>query len=393
MPEHILILLITGCLMLQPISTDLYLASLPHLATEFNVSPAVVQQTLSLFAIGFGLAQLVSGPLSDRYGRRPIMLGGLATYIAASIACALAPSIQMLIAARFVQAVGVCTAIVVARAVIRDCYTPQEGAQRIARASSYMAFAVISGPIIGAQLQAHFGWRAAFMLHALVSLLVFAATVRWLRETNAHPNPRATAPAALAGNYLQVARSPAFWAYTLAGSLGYGTIFVFISGASFVYIKVLGISTANYGYLFSLGCIGFLSGSFLCRRLLPNWGLERTVNRASNLMLLGGLSFLAVTAASIQHWALVVSAQFLIMFCHGIIFPCAQAGSIAPFPKLAGSAAGLFGLFSMVGALLVSNLVGISLDGTVLPIAKLAAMMSLLLFISVRLSAKHRHVA
>lgn len=393
MPEHILILLITGCLMLQPISTDLYLASLPHLAAEFNVSPAVVQQTLSLFAIGFGLAQLISGPLSDRYGRRPVMLGGLATYIAASTACALAPSIQFLIVGRFVQAAGVCTAIVVARAVIRDCYSPADGAQRIARASSYMGFAVISGPIIGAQLQAHFGWRAAFALHASISLLVFLAALSWLRETNKHPNPHATAPAMLAANYVQVARNPVFWAYTLAGSLGYGTIFVFISGASFVYIKVLDVSTANYGYLFSLGCAGFLSGSFLCRRLLPTWGLETTVNRASNLMLGAGLAFLAISLTGAQHWALVVPAQFIIMFCHGVIFPCAQAGSIAPFPQLAGAAAGLFGLFSMVGALLVSNLVGISLDGTVMPIAKLAALMSLLLFVSVRLSAKYRRVA
>ena len=392
MPEHILILLITGCFMLQPISTDLYLASLPHLVTEFNVSTAVVQQTLTLFTIGFGLAQLISGPLSDRYGRRPVLLGGLAVYVLASVACALAPSIYALIGARFLQAVGCCTGLVVSRALIRDCYPPAEGAQRIAHVSNYMGYAVISGPIIGAQLQAHFGWRAAFVLHTLLCSIVLIAAWHWLKETNQSQNRQATAPLALLRTYLEVARTPVFWAYALAGCLGYGTIFVFISGSSFGFIRVLGVSTANYGYCFSLGCAGYLSGSFLCRRLLPKLGLSRTIDVGTYLMLSAGIGFLAVTAAGIQHWALLILFQFLCMFSHGLIFPTAQAGSIGPFPQKAGAAAGFFGAFSIFGALVVANWVGISLDGTLWPLAKICFVMSLLLFLSVRMTSRYSRI-
>ena len=392
MPEHILILLITGCFMLQPISTDLYLASLPHLVTEFDVSIAVVQQTLSLFTIGFGVAQLISGPLSDRYGRRPILLGGLVTYLLASIACAAAPSIYLLIAARFLQAVGCCTGLVVTRAVIRDCFSPAEGAQKIARVSNYMGLAVFTGPIIGAQLQTHFGWRAAFILHAAVCIVILILAWRTLRETNRQPNPDATRLLPLARTYLEVARTPAFWSYALAGCLGYGTIFVFISGASFAFIKVLGVSTANYGYCFSLGCGGYLSGSYLCRKLLPRKGMKKTIDYGTYLMLLAGSSFLLTTLAGIEHWALLILFQFLSMFSHGLIFPTAQAGSVAPFPQKAGAAAGFFGAFSVFGALTVANWLGLSMDGTLWPLAKIAFLMSLLLFVSVKLTAQHNRI-
>ncbi len=138
MSPSFLLLLITGCLALQPLSTDLYLPSLPHMATAFGVGPDAVQHTLSLFVLGFGGAQLISGPLSDRYGRRPVLLGGLATYAAASLACAVAPSLTLLVAGRFVQALGCSTAVVVARAIIRDAYSPAEGARVIAKASSLL---------------------------------------------------------------------------------------------------------------------------------------------------------------------------------------------------------------------------------------------------------------
>lgn len=393
MPEHILTLLITGCFMLQPISTDLYLASMPHLVTEFGVSAAVVQQTLSLFAIGFSIAQLFSGPLSDRFGRRPVMLGGLIVYLGASLACALSPGIYFLIAARFAQAIGCCTALVATRAVIRDCYPPAEGAQRIARASNYMGFAVITGPIIGAQLQAHFGWRAAFFLHAAFSLLVLASAWHWLRETNRQPNPRATAPLALLRTYGEIATTPAFWAYALAGGLSYGTIFVFIAGASFGFIRVLGVSTADYGYCYALGCAGYMTGSYLCRRLLPRLGLSRTIGLGAKIMATGGIAFLATTLGGIQHWSLLILFQFICMFSHGLAFPAAQAGSAGPFPQKAGAAAGLFGAISMLGALVVANWVGISLDGTLMPLARICGVMGVLLFVAVRLTEKHGKIA
>lgn len=384
MAEHIIILIITGCFVLQPVSTDLYLASLPHLVTEFGVSAVIVQQTLSFFTVGFGVAQLISGPLSDRFGRRPMMLAGLATYFVASMICAMAPSIYVLIGGRFLQAIGCCTGVVVARAIIRDCYSPADGAQRIARVSNYMGIAVFIGPILGAQLQNFFGWRAAFMLHTLLSLSVLLFAWRMLRETNGAPNPRATNPLTLGRAYVDLSRSKAFWAYALPGCLSYGSIFVFISGASFAYIKVLGVSTVNYGYCFSLGCAGYLLGSYLCRKLLPKLGMEKTITIGSRIMLLSGTVFLVSSLSGMEHWALLALCQFGSMFSHGLIFPTAQAGSVAPFPQKAGTAAGLFGAVSVLGTLVVTTLIGLHLKVDLLPMATLAFAMSLILFLATR---------
>ncbi len=385
MSASTLLWLITGGLMLQPLSTDLYLASLPHLTSYFSATPAAVQQTLSLFVIGFGTAQLVSGPLSDRYGRRPVLEGGLATYLFASIGCAFAPSLSLLVAGRFVQAVGCCTAVVVARAIIRDAYAPAEGARIFAKASSLLSLVPIFGPISGSYLQVVFGWRAAFGLHALFCAILAWATWRWFVETNRAKDPEAMRLDSLAASYARIATTPAFWAYTLPGALSYGLIFVFISGASFVLIQVLGVATEYYGYIHSLGVVGYLAGTIICRRLLGRIGIDATLRIGTTLSLVGGLTFAVLALAGIKHWSVVLLCMFLCMCSHGINYSCTQAGAIAPFPQQAGAAAGLMGFFTMVAALLVSTWVGASYDGTLLPLALTSAAVGVLLFVSARL--------
>ncbi|MDP1653204.1 MAG: multidrug effflux MFS transporter [Rhodocyclaceae bacterium] len=372
--------LIAGCLMLQPLSTDLYLASLPHLATDFGVTPAAVQQTLSLFVIGFGVAQLISGPLSDRFGRRPVLLGGLAIYIAASLACALAPTLELLIAARFVQAIGCCTAAVIARALIRDVYAPAEGARMLAKASSLLALAPLIGPVLGGYLQVWFGWRAAFVFHTLFCIALMVATWRLFRETNLHPNPDATRIGGLIAVYRRIASADFFWAYALPGALSYAAIFVFISGSSFLLIDVLGVPTELYGYCFAFGVSGYLTGTIVCRRLLARIGLARAMTIGASLSLFSGLLFAALVLAGVQHWTVILLCQFLTMGAHGINFPCAQSGAVAPFPREAGAAAALLGFFTMVAALVTGTWVGMSHDGTLVPLALTSAVIGTLLF-------------
>ena len=379
-----LLWLIAGCLMLQPLSTDLYLASLPHLATDFGVTPAAVQQTLSLFVIGFGLAQLISGPLSDRFGRRPVLLWGLAVYILASLACALAPTLDLLVAARFVQAVGCCTAIVVARALIRDAYAPAEGARMIARASSLMSLAPLLGPVLGGYLQVAFGWRAAFVFHTLFALVLAIAAWRLFRETNLEPNPDALRPGMLLAVYRRIAGADFFWAWALPGALSYAAIFTYISGSSFILIDVLGVPTEIYGYCFAFGVTGYLIGTLACRRLLAKVGLARALSYGTGLTLLAGLLFAALVFAGIRHWSVVLLCQFLTMAAHGINFPCIQSGAVAPFPREAGAAAGLLGFVTMVAALVAGTWVGLSHDGTLQPLALTSAVIGVLVFASAR---------
>lgn len=374
--------LIAGCLMLQPLSTDLYLASLPHLATDLGVSTAAVQQTLSLFVVGFGVAQLISGPLSDRFGRRPVLLWGLGIYAGASLACALAPTLNLLVAARFVQAVGCCTAAVVARALIRDVYAPTEGAQMLAKASSLLALAPIFGPILGGYLQVWFGWRAAFVFHTIFCIVLTAAAARLLAETNVHRNPAATQPRQLFAIYRRLASAESFWAYALPGALSYAAIFAFISGSSFVLIRVLDVPTEYYGYCFAFGVTGYLLGTLVCRRLLVRVGLARSVLVGAALSLFAGLLFLALVLAGGRHWTVVVGCLFLTMGAHGINFPCAQTGAVAPFPREAGAATGLLGFFTMVVGFVTGTWIGLSHDGTLLPLAATSALLGVLLFAS-----------
>ncbi|MBP6637951.1 MAG: multidrug effflux MFS transporter, partial [Sulfuritalea sp.] len=383
--------LVTGCLMLQPLSTDLYLATLPGMAADFGVAAADVQHTLSLFVIGFGTAQLVSGPLSDRFGRKPIMIAGLTLYLLSSVACTLAPSLPWLVAARFAQAIGCCTGVVVARAVIRDAYTPADGARMLAKASSLLSLAPIFGPILGGYLQVAFGWRAAFVALAVAGLVVWIAALFRMRESNVQINPQSLRPDSLVHGYLGVARSPAFWAYALPGTLSYASIFAFISGTPFVLIRVLGIPTEHYGYYFACGVLGYLGGTLLCRRMIGRIGLQRSLEVGTFIGLIGGLGFLAMVMAGWNNGFMVIGAQFVVMLAHGINFPSAQAGSLAPFPEKAGAAAGLFGFISMLGAFFTGMWVGSSHNGTILPLASISATVAVGLFVSARVLARHGH--
>jgi DHA1 family bicyclomycin/chloramphenicol resistance-like MFS transporter len=319
------------------------------------------------------------------------LIGGLTLYLLSSVACALAPGLGWLVAARFAQAVGCCTGVVVARAVIRDAYTPADGARMLAKASSLLSLAPIFGPILGGYLQVAFGWRAAFVALAVAGLVVWIAALFRMRESNVQINPQSLRPDSLVHGYLGVARSPAFWAYALPGTLSYASIFAFISGTPFVLIRVLGIPTEHYGYYFACGVLGYLGGTLLCRRMIGRIGLQRSLEVGTFIGLIGGLGFLAMVMAGWNNGFMVIGAQFVVMLAHGINFPSAQAGSLAPFPEKAGAAAGLFGFISMLGAFFTGMWVGSSHNGTILPLASISATVAVGLFVSARVLARHGH--
>jgi len=384
--EGALTVLVGVFLMLQPLSTDLYLASLPGLATRFDVDPSVVQLTLSLFVLGFGLMQLVSGPMSDRWGRRPVLLGGLALYVAASLACAAAPTIGLLVAARFLQAIGCCTVVVVARAIVRDAFEPAEGARVLARASSVLAIGPMLGPIAGSLLEVAFGFRAAFLLLAVLAVVLAAVSFRTLPETLARPDPRALEPRVLAAGYAEVLRSRAFRAHTLVGAASYAGVFAFLSGSSFVLIRVLGVPAAWFGAAFAIVVCGYLAGTIVCRRLLPRLGLARTLGRGTALAALAGLAALALALAGARHPAAVIGPTFAYLLAHGIVFPCAQAGATGPFPGRAGAAAGLFGAVTMIAAAASGTWIGASHDGTPVPLGATLAAAGAIAWLGARLA-------
>ncbi|QYF91669.1 multidrug effflux MFS transporter [Massilia sp. PAMC28688] len=382
-----ILLLVAAFLMLQPLSTDLYLASLPGLATYFGAPQATVQLTLSMFVIAFGAAQLAVGPLSDRFGRRPVVLGGLLLYVLASLLCAISPTIDLLIAARFLQALGCCAAIVIARAIVRDAYSTEDSSRVIARASTWLSLAPLLGPILGSYLQVTFGWRAAFVALSLLSAAITVAVILRLPETNEHKNPRATEWAGLLENYKLVLGTREFWANALPGALSYGSIFAFISGSSPVLIRILDVPTEWFGYCFAIGVSGYMGGTIACRRLLAMFGPAVTLRIGTTMSLMAGALFLMAAGFGLSHWALVVGAMFLTMGAHGINFPISQSGSVSPFPRQAGTAAGLMGALYMSIAFAVGTAVGASYNGTLMPLAVIACTLGAAIFLSARLLA------
>lgn len=369
--------------MLQAVSTDLYLASLPGLTRTFAASIATVQLTLSVWIAAFGVMQLVAGPMSDRYGRRSVLTAGLGLYAAASIGCALAPSIEMLIVARFFQAIGCCAVVVVARATIRDVYDPIAGARTLAQASTVLAVGAILGPILGSFLEVRFGHRAAFVALTVFATALLVVTLARLAETNHERDPAATRPRALAANYRRVLRSPEFRAYTLVACASYGGLFAFISGSSFVLIRVLSVPTGHFGFGFAFCVSGYLIGTIVCRLLLSRMTVPRTLRTGAVLALVGGLTMVVLAGAGIHHWAALLGPAFVFFLAHGINFPCGQAGSVAPFPRLAGAAAGLFGFLVMAVAALTGSWIGATYNGTVYPLAVTIAVYAVVVFVTV----------
>jgi DHA1 family bicyclomycin/chloramphenicol resistance-like MFS transporter len=357
----------------QPLSTDLYLASLPGLAAHFGVAPAAVQATLSVYIGAFAFTQLLAGPLSDRLGRRPVVLGGVATYLAGSMLGALAGSLEMLLWARALQGVGTCCTVVCARAILRDRFDPVVGARRLSQAMSWVALMPIAAPVLGGMVFARFGWQATFWTMAAFAVAALVACARLLRESHLRPDPTALWPGPMAANYLAVMRTPAWRAFTLIGAAMYWSLFAFLSESSFVFGSVHALSPTAFGVTVSAITTGFLIGTVLSRRMLPRLGLQRTLTAATALAAASGLAMLSLAVAGVDHLAAVLVPQFVFVLAHGLSQSAWQAGALAPFPRQAGAAAALTGFAQNVAAAGVAWLTGLLHDGSVRPMAAMVA--------------------
>jgi DHA1 family bicyclomycin/chloramphenicol resistance-like MFS transporter len=374
----IVIALLTALVALGPISTDLYLPSLPSLVSVFQTDVAAVQLTLSVFLAGFACGQLIYGPLSDRFGRKPVMLGGLLTYLAASLACALANSIEALIAARFVQALGACAGPVLGRAVVRDVFGQARAAMVLSYMGVAMALAPALGPILGGYLEIWFGWRASFLALFAFALVGLAGVLTLLPETNVWRDPSATRAAGLAANYRVLLGSRRYKGFLLIFASAYAGIFAFISGSSFVLIDTLKLSPNFYGLSFAAIVGGYMAGSFTSGRLTQRLGVERMIRMGLAFALAGSLAGLALAAAGVLSIASVVGPVFVFMVGTGFMLPNAMAGAIGPFARMAGTASSLLGFTQMTLAAVVGIAVGHASNGSALPMNLAIACMSAL---------------
>lgn len=363
-----ILFLTAGLSMLQPASTDLYLSTLPGIAAYFNASVASVQSTLWMFIAAFGAWQLVAGPLSDRFGRYPIVVAGAFTYCAASVLAMLASSLELLMVARVLQAIGACTCLVGARGFVRDLYAPTEGARMIASAATLMSLAPLIGPLVGAGLYVRFGWRSSFATLAAFSLVLACLAAVKLRETNTRRNPHALKLAPMLCTYASVARSPAFRAYTMSAAATYAGLFAFLSGSSFVLIDVLGQTPIGFALWFSAMVLGYVIGTLVCRRLLAAHGIQRTVYAGATIQAAAGITMATLALAGVHLPVAIGAPMFFIGLSHGIIQPPVQSGAVAPFAHAAGAAAALLGFTMMLVATCIGIWIGASYNGSVYPL-------------------------
>ncbi len=373
-PSFGLALLLTTLVALGPLSTDLYLPALPGMTADFATDVARVQLTLSVFLVGFAVAQIFYGPLSDRYGRRPMMLFGLVLYLVSSLACMLAPSVDALILARFFQALGACAGPVLGRAIVRDVYGPVQAARVLAYISGAMAVAPMIGPLLGGWLTVWFGWRANFAALSLFSAVQVVVVFRLLGESNAHKDPQAIRPGRMLGNFAVLLSSRSYFGYLLCVSFGYAALFSFISGSSFVLIGLHGLSPQMFGASFGFVVTGYIVGTLLTARHTLKMGPARMVGMGALLGVAAGTSMAGLALAGVHSvWAILLP-MYVCMVATGLVMPNAIGGALAPYPKMAGAASALMGFAQMALAAAVGIAVGHAYAGTAIPMAAAIAL-------------------
>jgi DHA1 family bicyclomycin/chloramphenicol resistance-like MFS transporter len=366
--------LLTAVVGLGALSIDMFLPSLPTIAAAFGAPPATVQLTVTVFLMAFAASQLVYGPLSDRFGRRGVLLGGLGLYALAGLACALAPTIGTLIGARVLQALGGGTGPVVARAVIRDLYERD----RAARVFSYMSMAQslnpMLAPIVGGYVHEVFGWRAIFFVLASLGTLFVILIAAGVRETNVHRDDTALRPGHLRQNLAVLLADRSYLGYVLVNALMFGGQFAFISGSAFVLIDVLGVRPATFGLCFGGVALGIMTGTFLSGRFGGRVGLDRTILGGTALGAVAGLTLAALSWSGVLTVPAVIVPMYVFAVGLGLTLPNGMAGAIGPFPQMAGLAAAGAGFVQLTGSALYSVAVGRFYDGTSRPMTSAIAL-------------------
>ncbi|MBK6867100.1 MAG: multidrug effflux MFS transporter [Burkholderiales bacterium] len=373
MSALIIVVLLALLLGIQPVTTDVYLPALPALQRDLAGSMAEVQMTFAALLLSFGVSQLVWGPLSDRFGRRPILLWGMSAYVLASAACVLAPSMDLLIAARIAQGAALGAAVMCARAIVRDLYQPLEGARMMSKGLSGLGVIAITCAPLGSLLTDFIHWRAAMASLVVFGIVTLTLLALRFEETIPARNPHALAPGTLWRSWVQIARHPTFITYSLLSTASYAGLFVFLASSSFVLIEALGLSRVGYGALMAGNSVVYIIGTIACRRLLVRWGLRRTVFVAGCLsfsagVLMLGLAWFGWGRPWYGVWA-VLLPQALFMVAHGVHQPVGQSGTVAPFPQMAGAASALNGFIMMACTFAVGVWLGRAMDGTPMPLA------------------------
>jgi len=358
-----------------PLSTDMYLPSLPDIARDLGASTPLVQFTLSAYLIGFACGQIVYGPISDRHGRKPVLLAAVALFTFGTLVCMVSTSIEMLIVARTLQALGGSGAVVVTRAIVRDLYSGARAGRELSLIGSVMALAPVVAPIGGGVLQTAFGWRSIFVVLAVAGAAAFVVVWRSLPETLAKRAAEAASASSMVRSYRIVAGNRVYLAYLGLGSLSYAGLFAWISGASFVLQNLYGLTPFVFGCVFAVGSLGYLAGSTIAARLVSRFGLGGMSGIGAAALALGGLLACLSIALGLTSSLSLVLPVAVFLAGLGMVLPQSIAGAITPFPERAGAASSLFGFVQQTAAAVCGALVAWLLGRNAWPMVGAMALM------------------
>jgi len=376
-----------GLFAFGPLSTDMYIPALPTLAQALDTTVPAVQLTLSVYLLGFAMAQLFYGPFADRYGRKPAILTGIGLYIIGSAICMTAGSVEVLVVGRFIQALGAAFGQVLGRAVIRDLVTPADSARVLAYATVIMGGTSLITPTIGGFVTVFLGWPYIFAVLLAYAGLLFLIVAFGFRESVPALNPDAIRIGPMLSNFGILLRHRVFLRNTVSVSFMFGVLFTFLSGSSFVFIDVYDVPTTRFGLIFTAMAGSFTIASAVVGRLGSKLPHERLYVAAAAVATLSALTGFALTVVGWTNVFALVGTMSLLSFAMGFMVPLAFAHAMAPYPAMAGTASALIGFVQSVFSAGMGALVGVLFNDTGVPMFGMIALLAtaaLVSFVAIR---------
>ncbi len=369
-----------------PFAIDMYIPALPTIVADLHTTTAAAQLTLTVFFIGFGICQLIYGPVSDMVGRKPPLYFGLVCFLAGSVGCALAPSIGVLIAFRLVQGIGASAVMVIPRAVIRDLHTGVEAARLMSMVMLVFSVSPILAPLAGSMLIVPFGWRAVFVAVVVATAVALVMIAAFLPETRPPEQRVKVSLGSVLTGFAVLFRDARFLGLTFIGGFGMCSFFAFISSASFIYMDHFGLTPTEFSLAFAFNAIGFFAASQFSGYFAERFGLARVVGTAVGFYATFAVILFAVTASGTDSFWVLAALLFPTFAALGLVIPTSMVLALDRHGSIAGMASALGGTLQMVAGGLLIALVSAFFDGTALPmtlaIAACALAASLLTFLT-----------
>jgi len=359
---------LTGLVAMMAVSTDLYLPAIPQLIESLNTNISQGQLTLSIFLMGFAVGQLFYGSISDRYGRKPVLYLGLGVYLVATLGCIIAPDINSLITARFVQGIGGASAPVLARAMVADSHSRIDAARLMASIAGAMALVPAVAPVFGSWLLYFFDWRAHFVLLLILGVFTFAGVTR-LQESCKTIGAEPLKLSSVISQFPLCLSNRSFVGFALCGGATYAAMFCYISTSSFLVIGLLGLAPEYFGYTFMVVVFGYIAGAMTSSRLVRRIGVIRVLALGQLIGLLAAGLLLVMALFEIHRLTPLLVAFCLVFMAGGLSLSVSQMGAIAELPKAAGKASSVFGFIQIAFASLLGYIVGLMYNDSLLPTA------------------------